>query len=58
MDRSVSRLYLYHGYNYVGYFDVYGEYDMVFHVSDDELDYASTMLLKFNDLSTNDKIRS
>lgn len=58
MDRNVSRLYLYHGYNYVGYFDVHGEYDMVFHISGDELDYASTMLLKFNDLSTNDKIRS
>lgn len=58
MENCVDKLYLYHGFNYVGYFDVLGAFDLKFHVSNKELDFASEMLLKFNDLSTNEKIKA
>lgn len=58
MENCVDKLYLYHGRNYVGYFDVLGAFDLEFHVSNEELDFASEMLLKFNDLSTNEKIKA
>ena len=58
MGKKLDKLYLFHGNNYVGYFDVLGAFDLVFHKSTDILDSQSKILLSWNDLSTKEKINA
>lgn len=56
---GVDKLYLFHNENLVGYFDVLGEYDLVFHKYSGNLDDASISLMNLTDnLRSRDRINS